>query len=159
MGLLESYQPQEACQEETKERMLAFIARAPDCLFRSCLEGHFTASCWLLSPDDEAVLLTHHRKLGKWLQLGGHADGDEDLAEVALKEASEESGIHDIQLISPGIFDIDIHLIPPYGSDPGHYHYDVRFALRAGTRGFSVSEESLDLAWISIDRRQFRIAC
>ena len=114
---------------------------------RSHLPGHFTGSAWLVSADGERVLLTHHRKLGLWLQLGGHADGDADLARVALREAEEESGLTHLDL-EPGIFDIDRHLIPARAPDPEHWHYDVRFVVRATrSEAFVVGEESLALAW------------
>jgi len=120
---------------------------AGDPFARTHLPGHFTGSAWLVSADGERVLLTHHRKLGLWLQLGGHADGDADLARVALREAEEESGLRDL-VLEPGVFDIDRHLIPARGADPEHWHYDVRFVVRAtGGEDFVVGEESLDLAW------------
>ena len=109
--------------------------------------GHFTGSAWLVGADGACVLLTHHRKLGRWLQLGGHADGDADLAQVALREAQEESGLEDL-VVEPAIFDLDRHAIPARGSEPEHWHYDVRFVVRAtGSEVFAISEESLALAW------------
>lgn len=118
---------------------------------RSRLAGHFTGSAWLVSADGRRVLLTHHRKLDRWLQLGGHADGDRDLAAVALREAEEESGLPGLRLESSALFDLDRHWIPERGQVPGHWHYDARYVVRAGTdEGFIVSEESLDLAWRDI---------
>lgn len=124
-----------------------FLASSPDTFERRHPPGHFTGSAWLVSADGERVLLTHHRKLGRWLQLGGHADGDADLARVALREAEEESGLVDL-VVEGGIFDLDRHAIPARGADPEHWHYDVRFVVRAtGSEDFAVSEESLELAW------------
>jgi 8-oxo-dGTP pyrophosphatase MutT (NUDIX family) len=98
------------------------------------------------------VLLTHHRKLDRWLQLGGHADGDGDVLGVAMKEAEEESGLTDFSHVGHGIFDIDIHLIPERKGEPAHFHYDVRYVLRAnGCLDFTVSEESHDLRWVKLD--------
>ncbi|MGN2252069.1 NUDIX hydrolase [Frateuria sp. GZRe12] len=129
---------------------LQFLASADEVFERSHPPGHFTGSAWLVSADGERVLLTHHRKLGRWLQLGGHADGDRDLARVALREAEEESGLGDL-VVEPEIFDLDRHLIPARGEVPAHWHFDVRYVVRAtGSEAFAVSEESLDLAWRSI---------
>lgn len=117
---------------------------------RRRLAGHFTGSAWLVDRAGQRVLLTHHRKLGRWLQLGGHADGDPDLAAVALKEAEEESGLTDLA-VEPAIFDLDRHAIPARGEVPEHWHYDVRFVVRAtGSEEFAVGEESLDLAWRAV---------
>ena len=113
--------------------------------------GHLTGSAWLVSADGERVLLTHHRKLDRWLQLGGHADGDADLAQVALKEAEEESGLSGLVVEADAIFDLDRHWIPERGAVAGHWHYDARYIVRAGaSEDFVVSEESLALAWREI---------
>jgi 8-oxo-dGTP pyrophosphatase MutT (NUDIX family) len=112
--------------------------------------AHFTGSAWLVSADGERVLLTHHRKLNRWLQLGGHADGDADLARVALREAAEESGLRDLNGEAT-IFDMDRHEIPARGDEPAHWHYDVRYVVWAGgDETFAVSAESHALAWHDI---------
>ena len=104
----------------------------------------------IVRADGRRVLLTHHRKLGRWLQLGGHADGDRDLARVALREAEEESGLRGL-VVEPAIFDLDRHWIPERGAEPGHWHYDVRYVVRAtGGEDFIVSDESHALAWRGI---------
>ena len=131
----------------------AFLALADEgvrAYTRDRLEGHFTGSSWLVSADGERVLLTHHRKLDRWLQLGGHADGDMDLAAVALKEAEEESGLTGL-VVSPDIFDIDLHFIPAHKGVPGHWHYDARFVVTAtDNEAFAISDESNALAWRNI---------
>lgn len=124
-----------------------FLASHAQVFERSHVAGHFTGSAWLVSADGERVLLTHHRKLDRWLQLGGHADGDADLARVAQREAEEESGLRELA-VEPEIFDLDVHRIPARGSEPEHWHYDVRHVVRAtGGEEFEVSAESLALAW------------
>lgn len=128
-----------------------FLLAGGACFERSNPDGHFTGSAWLVSGDGHRVLLTHHRKLGRWLQLGGHADGERDLASVALREAEEESGLPDLR-VEPAIFDLDRHWIPAREAEPGHWHYDVRFVVHAtGTEAFAVSPESLALAWREVD--------
>lgn len=114
---------------------------------RSHAPGHFTGSAWLVSDDGERVLLMHHRKLDRWLQPGGHADGDADLARVALREAQEETGVIGLS-IDGGIFDIDRHRIPARAKEPEHWHYDVRYVVRAGEdERFIINPESRALAW------------
>ena len=134
---------------EVRDQFLRFAGDNADCCERTLAVGHFTGSAWLVSVDGERVLLTHHRKLDRWLQLGGHADGDGDLAAVALREAEEESGMSGLCL-EGGIFDLDRHQIPARGDEPAHWHYDVRFVVRASSEAFEVSEESHSLAWRSI---------
>jgi 8-oxo-dGTP pyrophosphatase MutT (NUDIX family) len=137
--------PQESA---TVDQFLALLDEAGNPFARQQLHAHFTAGCWLVSADGERILMTHHRKLQRWLQLGGHADGDTDMAQVALMEAQEESGLSGLQLEGQAIFDLDRHWIPESGDVPGHWHYDVRYVIRAGaSEDVVVSEESLDLAW------------
>jgi 8-oxo-dGTP pyrophosphatase MutT (NUDIX family) len=125
----------------------SFLAETPHAFEREHLAGHFTGSAWLISADGARVLLTHHRKLNRWLQLGGHADGDADLAQVALREAEEESGLTDLE-VEREVFDLDRHWIPERANEPGHWHYDVRYVVRAnGSEAFAISDESLALAW------------
>ena len=117
---------------------------------RERLAGHFTASAWVVAADGARTLLTHHRKLGLWLQPGGHADGDELLPRAALKEAEEETGLAGLR-IEEGIFDLDRHWIPEHKGVPAHWHYDVRYVVHAGAdEAFVVSEESHALAWREI---------
>ncbi len=123
----------------------------PSAFLRERLAGHFTGSAWLLSADGQRVLLMHHRKLDRWLQPGGHADGDADLAAVALREAEEETGLRDLH-IEPGIFDLDAHRIPARADVPEHTHYDVRYVIRTrGSESPQGNAESLALAWVAID--------
>ena len=118
---------------------------------RERVAGHLTASAWLVAADGARALLTHHRKLGLWLQPGGHADGDRDLVCAALKEAEEESGLPGLRLEDAAIFDLDRHWIPEHKGVPAHWHYDVRYVVRAGDdETFVVSDESHALAWRDI---------
>lgn len=141
--------PQEA---ETIGRFTEFVRTRPECFERSLREGHITGSAWIVDERGTKVLLTHHRKLDAWLQLGGHADGDPDVLAVALKEAEEESGLVGFEPLIEGIFDLDIHRIPERKEVPEHLHYDVRYVLRpTGSTSYIVSEESHDLRWVPLD--------
>ncbi len=131
------------------ERFTRFVESEVRCFERDCWRGHVTGSAWLMDPDERALLLTHHKKLDIWVQLGGHSDGDPDTLAVACKEAEEESGVS-VDVITPQVFDLDIHEIPARKDDPAHFHFDVRFALRARSRDVVVSGESNDLAWVAL---------
>jgi 8-oxo-dGTP pyrophosphatase MutT (NUDIX family) len=103
-----------------------------------------------MDADRTRFLLTLHRKLGRWLNPGGHADGDSDLAAVGLREAQEESGLKSVRLLSRALFDFDRHWIPERKDVPGHFHYDFRFLCEADPlEPLQISEESVDLAWVS----------
>ena len=147
LDLLDRYREVTPKDEPTVRLFREFACAHADCLERSCVPGHLTGSAWLVDSTGQRVLLTHHRKLNKWLQLGGHADGDGDLARVALREAEEESGLNDL-IVEPAIFDLDRHMIPARGNEPAHWHYDVRFVVHAtGSEAFTISDESHALAW------------
>lgn len=150
LDLLTAYNPTSAEENLARDGIVSFVQENADCFLRTNISGHITGSSWLIDPTGEQVLLTHHKKMGAWLQLGGHADGDPDILAVTLREAHEESGIKGIVAHSPEIFDVDIHLIERFNHVPAHYHYDVRFVLRAPHRNVLVSDESHALAWKSI---------
>jgi 8-oxo-dGTP pyrophosphatase MutT (NUDIX family) len=116
---------------DTLRTLEGFVRANPDCLLRSNLAGHLTGSALVVDHERKHLLLIHHRALGRWLQPGGHADGDPDLAAVARREALEETGVGDLDLLVPGPFDLDIHLIPERRGVPAHLHYDVRFLFAA----------------------------
>jgi 8-oxo-dGTP pyrophosphatase MutT (NUDIX family) len=153
LELLREHAKRRLPPEEAKavDETIAFVGAHPDCLFRTCLEGHLTGSAWIVSADRSRTLLIHHGKLGKWLQLGGHADGDPDLRAVALREAREESGLSGLALVDPRLFDVDRHWIGGRGAEPGHWHHDLRFLIEADpNEPFLISPESKALAWVDI---------
>lgn len=148
--MLDDYAARWPDEQASIDHFRALLGEGEAGYVRERLAGHFTGSAWLVDRGGTRVLLTHHRKLGRWLQLGGHADGDDDLARVALREAEEESGLQGLA-VERSLFDLDRHWIPARGDVPAHWHYDARFVVRAGEReDFVVSEESLDLAWRDI---------
>lgn len=135
---------------DERDRVLSFIDAHDDALVRSCVPGHLTGSAFVVDPARGRFLLLHHTKLRKWLQPGGHADGDANLAAVALREATEETGIAGLRVVVPPI-DIDVHLVdPPH--EPAHHHYDLRFLVIAPD-GAQVNgnHESTDQRWVTLD--------
>lgn len=153
LGLLSNYQTSRQSEQAMIDRYTQFVRDHEDCFERSQLSGHVTGSAWLVNKQGTHVLLTHHRKLNMWLQLGGHADGNPDILSVALREAREESGILNIEPISDQLLDIDIHKIPARGDEPEHYHHDATFAFRTvESEEFTVSDESHALEWVEISK-------
>jgi len=147
--LLEAYAPSDPAQRAERDKVLAFCAEHADALHRSCLSGHLTASALLVDHAGQRALLTLHRKLGKWLQLGGHCDGDANLPAVALRESLEESGIEDLA-VDPRPIDVDVHVIPAYRDVPEHLHLDTSYLVRAPQGATPVkSDESHELAWFT----------
>jgi 8-oxo-dGTP pyrophosphatase MutT (NUDIX family) len=146
MGLLQDYGVRWPGEAATLGRFLDFVQTNERCFERDCWTGHVTGSAWLVNSDRSQVLLTHHKKLDRWLQVGGHSDGVSNPLAVARKEAEEESGIT-VTVLDRAIFDIDIHEIPARKLDPAHFHFDVRFVLQANDDVFRVSDESHALAW------------
>ncbi len=147
---LAGFQPYDAEQAFARERMLAFVDAHPaDAHRRELSAGHLTASALVVDAEGERALHTHHRKLGRWLQLGGHCDGDANLAAVALREAIEESGLCDLRVL-PEPIDLDIHSIPARLGEAEHLHLDTRFLVLApaGARASS-GAESHALGWFS----------
>ena len=117
--------------------------------------GHITASCYVIDSD-RRLLLHHHRRLNRWLQMGGHVEVDEDPEDAALREGSEESGLEDLTLAIDGIFDLDIHVIPAAKGEPEHRHFDVRYVARTATPDAIVIDraESNDVAWVPLERAE-----
>lgn len=138
-------------------RFAAFAAGHADCLLRTCVPGHVTASAWIVDATGARALLTLHRKLGRWLQLGGHVDGEACIERSALREAQEESGMQRFTFVpwsgaSLVPLDLDVHPIPARKSEPEHLHWDLRFLLQAEPgQELVTSDESNDLRWFSAE--------
>lgn len=142
------YTPLTEEQALLKSQFEDFISKHPDAFLRSNLERHMTASAFVV--DQDKILLIHHRKLNKWLQPGGHCDGDRDTLSVAIKEVEEETGVS-IEAMNQPIVDLDIHRIPERKGIPAHDHYDVRYLLTADSSlPLLQNHETLDLRWIPI---------
>lgn len=145
-------------QEPLIKRFLSLMELGDASLLRTTYPGHLTGSAFVITEDFSKTLFTLHGKLNRWLQLGGHADGDADISNVARRETLEESGLDDVQFPmglnssgQPVIFDLDIHWIPD-GKEPGHFHYDVRYLISTRTpERIAISDESKDLKWFTLE--------
>ena len=116
-------------------------------------KGHLTASAWIISQQEDKVLLHHHQKLEKWIQLGGHLEKRELIQAAALREAAEESGLNSLSLVDQKIFDLDVHKIPAAKNEAEHFHYDLRLLLKADAEEeLEKSSESKNLKWIDLNR-------
>ncbi|MER7855601.1 NUDIX hydrolase [Streptomyces bacillaris] len=138
-----------ADQAELRQAYLEHLARHADGLWKACGAGHLTASALVIDPAREKVLLTLHRKLRMWLQMGGHCEErDVTLEAAALREATEESGVTGLTLLPGGPVRLDRHPIPP----PCHWHLDVQYAALAPAGAAErISEESLELRWFGYE--------
>ncbi|MEU4087898.1 NUDIX hydrolase [Streptomyces aureus] len=136
-------------QEELRGLYVDHLSAHPDGMWKSCHAGHLTASALVIDPSRGRVLLTLHRKLRMWLQMGGHCElGDATLADAALREALEESGVEGLTLLPGGPVTLDRHPIPA----PCHWHLDVQYAALAPADAVeAISDESLDLRWFGYD--------
>ena len=151
LSRLRAYRARWPEEREMAGRLIRFVEGHPDCFERSLKVGHITGSAWLVNRPGTHVLLTHHKKLAMWLQLGGHADGNTDILDAARQEAVEESGMQELTPVCTDIFDIDIHRIPARNDEPEHDHHDIRFAFQClENEDYIVSDESHDLAWVEI---------
>lgn len=127
------------------------LLQSDRCYHRDHLPGHITGSAWIVDETKTHALLIHHKNLNRWLQPGGHADGDENVLGVAMREANEETGLIRLAQLYNGVFDLDIHPIPERNGFPQHFHYDVRFLFQASQHDeLKISEESTDLKWIAL---------
>jgi len=152
---LADFQPDDPREAAYRDRMLALIDSDGDPFARDHFEpGHFTASAFILAPDGLHLLMILHRKLGLWLQPGGHVEPDDaNIFDAAAREVHEETGVIDFDWArgEPAIFDVDIHAIPPIKDDPAHEHFDVRVLVTAHTEAIAAGEDVRDARWVPLD--------
>ena len=156
LDLLDEYETRHPDEVDSLGRIRKLLAERERAFYRDCFEpGHITSSAWIVSRESGAALLTHHRKLERWLQLGGHADGETDVLAGALREANEESGLEGFRAIpigaGPQILDVDVHVIPARKDEPAHEHHDIRFLLEVSENQKidRQIEESKEVRWFT----------
>lgn len=153
LAQLDEHTPENDHEDAMRRRIINFVREHENCAERSLLIGHLTGSAWIVDQDLSHALLTHHRKLDLWVQLGGHVEGEAEMLAASWREAREESGLIDVEPLSERIFDVDVHAIPERPDEPGHFHYDIRFMFQADRHAtLTVTSESKDLAWVPIER-------
>ncbi len=160
LGELSEYRPADTVEEAHRAAMVSLLGDGEVAFSRAHFTpGHITASCYILDGDDR-LLLHHHRRLGRWLQMGGHVEGDELPSAAALREGREESGLGDLALVGHGIFDLDVHAIPAGKGEPDHLHFDVRYLAQTSAPHAIARDanESDDLAWVALDRAEHLMA-
>ena len=149
---LRAYTARDCDQRAHLDRMVALLGVPGDPFARDHFApGHFTASGFVLSPDGGSLLLVRHEKLRRWLQPGGHIDADDaDVVAAARRELAEEAGLADLTLEVEGVFDLDIHVIPAFGAEPFHEHFDVRFAFRAPSDELHAGSDAKAARWVPL---------
>lgn len=152
--VLDGYEPFDQDEDLFYKKINSFVFENDNIFGRNNLEGHITCSAWVIDASSIKVLLIHHKKLNLWFQPGGHVeDEDVSLMEASRREIVEETGINNLQLLYPKIFDIDVHFIPESKGVPGHWHYDVRFLFRALDDSLILNTEELSgIKWIHLSK-------
>ena len=151
---LRRYTPADSLEAQHHQAVLDLLSYSPAPFSRSAfVPGHITASCFIVDPSTHRLLLHRHRRLGRWLQMGGHVEEGESALEAALREGAEESGLSDLIPIGESAFDLDVHGIPAAKGEPDHSHFDVRFVARTAHPESIMMDgaESDDLAWVPFD--------
>ena len=151
---LRRYRPADLHEAQHQRAVIDLLCYGPSPFSRDhFVPGHITGSCFIVDPASGRVLLHHHRRLDRWLQMGGHVEPGESAIEAALREGREESGLDDLVLLNDGAFDIDVHEIPAAKGEPDHSHFDVRYVARTSHPESIVIDpsESNELAWVGLD--------
>ena len=155
---LRRYEPYDTVERQHCRDLITLLEAGENGFSRDSFEpGHVTASCFVVDAE-RRLLLHHHKRLGRWLQMGGHVEPDELLADAALREAREESGLRDLQL-QPRILDVDVHPIPAAKGEPDHRHFDVRYlAVTRKPESIAIDRnESEDLRWFTLEEAVARM--
>ncbi|MCM2314721.1 MAG: NUDIX domain-containing protein [Thermoanaerobaculia bacterium] len=151
---LAAFEPVDAVERGHHTSITRLVETSPAPFSRHSFDpGHVTASAFIIDTTGARLLLHHHRRLDRWLQMGGHVDEGELVVDAALREAREESGLDELALAGSGPFDLDVHAIPAGKGEPAHLHFDVRFVVHAASpEAIRVAaNESLELRWFTFE--------
>lgn len=151
-----AHHPADARERGHHTSFLLLLTTAADPFSRGGYNpGHVTAGVFIVDGEGR-LLLHHHRRLDRWLQMGGHIEEGESAREAALREGREESGLTDLELVGDTPLDLDVHAIPAGRGEPAHHHFDVRFLARTQSpQSIKLDEtESRELAWVNFDRAE-----
>lgn len=149
--LLSGFTPTEA-ELGAKQQMLGLVQSSRDVLSSEMFDpGHFTVSGFVTDPDIEHLVLILHRRVGAWLQPGGHIESEDGSIPAGLRrEIEEETGLQRVLPDDPPVFDLDVHRVPAHRGKPPHEHFDVRFHLIADLGRLAPTEEVADAAWVPL---------
>ena len=155
--MIKAFKPYNEQEERDKEQILRFIRNNPDAFSRENSTAHITASAWIVNAERTRVLMCYHNIYDSWSWTGGHADGDEDLLAVALKEAAEETGLKSIKPVSEDIFSLEILAVNGHEKKnrylSSHLHMNVTFLLEAdeGEETRACEGENSAVKWFDLD--------
>lgn len=154
---IEKYVPCNEQERRDKAVILAFMDENLDAFLRTNLIAHMTASAWVVNPERSKTLLVYHKIYDSWSWTGGHADGEEDLLQVALREAREETGVHTVRPVSKEIYSLEVLTVDGHEKRgeyvPSHLHMNVTYLLEAEeTETLHVcEEENSGVAWFTLE--------
>lgn len=160
LAQLRAYEPADAREAMHHRDIVNLLTAGEEAFTRGHFApGHITASLFIVDEPMQHLLLHHHRRLDRWLQMGGHVEGHEEPERAALREGREESGLADLELVIGGIFDLDVHAIPAAKGEPDHRHFDVRYLARTATpEAIAIDRnESRELAWVPLAEAETRM--
>ena len=157
LSKIENYTPVNQQEENDKKVMLDYMKNNPDYLIRENKVAHFTTSIWTVNKEWTKTLMVYHKIYDSWSWIGGHADGEEDLARVALRELKEETGVENAVLVSEDIFSLEILTVDGHMKKgkyvPSHLHFNITFLAEADESQVLVvnEEENTGVKWFSFE--------
>ncbi len=153
--MIAEYKPIDEREALHREALLELLRTSAEPFSRThFVPGHVTAGCFIVHPPTGRLLLHHHRRLNRWLQMGGHLESGEQPLAAALREGAEESGLDDLRPLLDGVIDLDVHVIPAGRGEPEHRHFDIRYVACTSTPDSIAADarESRELMWFDLDR-------